>query len=163
MPVRLRIARDTRANWVSTDKVIPDGVEAFETDTRHSKVGNGVSTYTQLEYKRGEPHGKLVNLAYSSSTLTLDFDDVLGTERFINASGDISVINIANGGSGKSYLLHIFASGGVDRNVIGQSTWKQFGDSFGTLPAGKTAILTLQFVDGSTQGHIRSIYSIQKN
>lgn len=46
----IQVRRDTLANWTSINPVLADGELAFEKDTKKLKVGDGVSSYTQLSY-----------------------------------------------------------------------------------------------------------------
>ena len=46
----IQVRRDTLANWTLNDPVLADGELAFEKDTKKLKVGDGVSSYTQLSY-----------------------------------------------------------------------------------------------------------------
>jgi hypothetical protein len=45
-----KLLRGTAAAWTSDNRILPSGVEAYETDTRKRKVGNGVGHYVDLEY-----------------------------------------------------------------------------------------------------------------
>lgn len=54
METRIRLRRDTAANWTSEDPVLGLGEAGFETDTDKLKVGDGVSAWSDLEYLAGE-------------------------------------------------------------------------------------------------------------
>lgn len=47
---RLRLRRDTAANWTASNPVLLNGEVGIETDTRNFKVGNGVSAWSALSY-----------------------------------------------------------------------------------------------------------------
>ena len=53
MAHRLQYRRDTKANWLKYNPVLMEGEVGYETDTHHQKVGDGVSTYSELEYEVG--------------------------------------------------------------------------------------------------------------
>ena len=45
-----QVAVSTSGQWASTSKIIPKGVLCFESDTKFSKIADGVRTYTNLPY-----------------------------------------------------------------------------------------------------------------
>lgn len=47
---RLRLRRDTAANWTAADPVLLNGEVGIETDTRRFKVGNGTLAWSALSY-----------------------------------------------------------------------------------------------------------------
>ena len=47
---RIRLRRDTEANWTASNPVLLNGEVGIETDTRNFKVGNGVSAWSALSY-----------------------------------------------------------------------------------------------------------------
>ena len=49
---RFQLRGDTRANWISVNPILAKNEPAIETDTNRFKIGNGVSTYSQLSYGR---------------------------------------------------------------------------------------------------------------
>ena len=55
MPVRMQQRKGTAAEWLAAEPVIlAIGEIGYETDTGYFKVGNGTSTWTQLEYFKSE-------------------------------------------------------------------------------------------------------------
>ena len=50
MTTRMKLRRDTAANWTSVNPVLGSGEEGFETDTRKRKVGDGTTAWTSLTY-----------------------------------------------------------------------------------------------------------------
>jgi len=50
MPVQIKLRRDTAANWLSVNPVLATGEPGLETDTRKVKYGDGVSTWSALQY-----------------------------------------------------------------------------------------------------------------
>ena len=53
MTTRIKLRRDTAANWTENDPVLALGEPGLETDTRKIKYGDGTSTWTVLEYSAG--------------------------------------------------------------------------------------------------------------
>ncbi len=49
----IKLRRDTAANWLSEDPVLAAGEPGFEIDTNKMKLGNGVSTWSELPYFGG--------------------------------------------------------------------------------------------------------------
>lgn len=47
---RLQFRRDTKENWLKVDPIPMEGELCLELDTHHSKVGDGVHRYSELEY-----------------------------------------------------------------------------------------------------------------
>ena len=47
---RIKLRRDTSANFTSANPVLGVGEPAYETDTKKLKIGDGTTAYTQLEY-----------------------------------------------------------------------------------------------------------------
>lgn len=50
MAYKIRLKRDTKANWESNDPVLLLGEPGVETDTKMIKVGDGTSTWLNLDY-----------------------------------------------------------------------------------------------------------------
>lgn len=47
---RIKLRRDTAANWTAANPVLAAGEVGYETDTKQVKVGNGSSVWSALEY-----------------------------------------------------------------------------------------------------------------
>jgi len=54
MTTRIKLRRDTAANWTQTNPVLAAGEPGLETDTGKVKYGNGTNTWTQLSYGGGD-------------------------------------------------------------------------------------------------------------
>lgn len=50
---RIRLRRDTAANWTAANPVLLNGEVGFETDTRKLKLGDGTTAWTSLLYVQG--------------------------------------------------------------------------------------------------------------
>lgn len=53
MADRIKLRRDTAANWTATNPVLAQGEPGFETDTDFLKVGDGVTAWNALGYVAG--------------------------------------------------------------------------------------------------------------
>lgn len=53
MAQRIRIRRDTSANWEQYNPVLSLGEQGYETDTRQLKIGDGTTAWNSLPYYRG--------------------------------------------------------------------------------------------------------------
>lgn len=54
---RIKLRRDTGANWTSVNPVLDLGEPGYETDTQQMKIGNGVDDWTTLPYFFGGFNG----------------------------------------------------------------------------------------------------------
>lgn len=69
MAHRLQFRRDTRERWLEIDPVLMEGEIGFETDTHNGKVGDGVSTYSELEYQNTIAFESITQILGQSTTL----------------------------------------------------------------------------------------------
>lgn len=78
MTTRIKLRRDTAANWASANPVLALGEPGLETDTRRVKYGDGVTAWTLLQYSAG-----------NDTSFSAEFDDGLNDNvyRFINVKG----------------------------------------------------------------------------
>jgi hypothetical protein len=50
MPTKIQIRRGTAAQWTSANPVLLSGEQGFETDTKNTKIGDGVTAWNSLGY-----------------------------------------------------------------------------------------------------------------
>jgi hypothetical protein len=50
MATRIKLRRDTAANWLESNPILAQGETGFETDTRMFKLGNGATRWADLKY-----------------------------------------------------------------------------------------------------------------
>ena len=50
MATRIKLRRDTAANWLTANPILAQGETGFETDTRMMKLGNGSTRWADLKY-----------------------------------------------------------------------------------------------------------------
>jgi hypothetical protein len=60
---RIRLRRDTAANWTTANPVLLLGELGFETDTRKFKLGDGTTAWTSLLYVQGYDNPTFTTLA----------------------------------------------------------------------------------------------------
>lgn len=77
MIVRIQVRRDTSENWGSANPVLASGEFGYETDTGKLKVGNGATTWSQLDYVTAD----VVHLSANDFAGTGSFDDPITIRR----------------------------------------------------------------------------------
>ena len=50
MSIQIKLRRDAAADWTSADPVLAEGECGYETDTGKFKIGDGTSSWTELDY-----------------------------------------------------------------------------------------------------------------
>ena len=50
MATRIKLRRDTAANWLEQNPILAQGETGFETDTRMMKLGDGATKWADLKY-----------------------------------------------------------------------------------------------------------------
>jgi hypothetical protein len=116
---RIRLRRDTAANWTAANPVLLNGEMGIETDTRKYKVGDGSTAWTGLSYYidgvavRGQASkmtsGTIVIAAsgtYQSTGLTATFDTATD---YLTTLGTTDTFAIKND-SGATKLFMVQAS-----------------------------------------------------
>ena len=66
MATRIQLRRDTAANWTSANPILSSGEFGYETDGIKYKIGDGVTTWSGLDYFSGL-HSDIGNLDYASA------------------------------------------------------------------------------------------------
>lgn len=52
--VRIKLRRDTRANWAGANPILAEGEMGIELDTNKFKFGNGITPWNSLEYGKAD-------------------------------------------------------------------------------------------------------------
>lgn len=73
MAVLIELRRDTSTNWAINNPVLSNGELGISSDLKQFKIGNGSSTWSELEYVNALP-SQYLSLAVASATY-----DVLGS------------------------------------------------------------------------------------
>ena len=58
MTTRIKLRRDTAANWTSVNPVLSQGEPGLETDTSKVKYGDGTTAWNDLDYSSASGSGK---------------------------------------------------------------------------------------------------------
>jgi len=82
MAVQIQFRRGTSGEWTSVDPTLAEAEMGIETDTKLFKIGNGTSTWTQLDY--GGIKG------YTGSASTSAFTMVVSNVLYVSKSGNDS-------------------------------------------------------------------------
>ena len=116
---RIRLRRDTEANWTAANPTLLNGEMGIETDTRRYKVGDGVTAWSSLSYYiegvlvRGQASkttSGTITIAsagtYQSTGLTATFDNSTDYNMVLGTSDTFAVKN----DSGTTKLFQVQAS-----------------------------------------------------
>ena len=116
---RIRLRRDTEANWSAANPTLLNGEMGIETDTRRYKVGDGVTAWSSLSYyiegvlARGQASkmtSGTITIAsagtYQSTGLTATFDTSTDYNMVLGTSDTFAVKN----DSGATKLFQVQAS-----------------------------------------------------
>ena len=68
MADRIKLRRDTAANWTATNPVLAQGEPGFETDTGYMKIGDGTTAWASLDYFGGSSGGTVTSVGLSVPT-----------------------------------------------------------------------------------------------
>tara|TARA_R100001463_G_scaffold47540_2_gene96438 strand:+ start:111 stop:1460 length:1350 start_codon:yes stop_codon:yes gene_type:complete len=142
--IRVQIAqrKDTAANWHNSNPVLLSGELGYETDTKKLKIGNGSSSWRNLDYFY---NAKIIAGNTEAETVDTGSDGHFkvtteGTERIrVGPAGQIGIAGANYGLAGQ-----VIASGGPSGAV-----------SWGSAIAGLTATAAeLNLLDGTTAGTV---------
>lgn len=116
---RIRLRRDTAANWTAEDPVLLNGEMGIETDTRKYKVGDGTTVWSGLSYyidgvlARGQASkmtsgtiAVAVAGTYQSTGLTATFDSANDYQMVLGTTDTFGLKN----DSGATKLFQVMAS-----------------------------------------------------
>ena len=104
MTTRIKLRRDTAANWTENDPVLALGEPGLETDTRKIKYGDGTSTWTVLTYPAGGVEiGIDGQITIGDTTSTGASNSIaIGTDAGIDQSWSTVALGNNAGNSGQS-------------------------------------------------------------
>lgn len=81
LALRFRYRRATKAAWTTSNEVLLDAEEGYETDTGRKKVGDGVTPWTSL------PYNGLLSVTAGDSSVIVDDTDPSNLVLYATASG----------------------------------------------------------------------------
>ena len=120
MAYRIQFRRDTSTNWESNNPILLQGEFGYELDTGFAKIGDGSSTWEQLNYFGGT--GPTGSIGATGSTGSIGATGSVGP----TGSTGPSVSSIAPGSSGATGSTGDLA---LDTDYlyvcIGTNTWKR--------------------------------------
>lgn len=111
MAHRLQYRRDTKANWLKYNPVLMEGEVGYETDTHHQKVGDGVSTYSELEYEIGV--GNITQETGDSESLVMSQKAVSGKLGELGSEVNINSVELGREIVNPNGQYGLFLSEGV--------------------------------------------------
>jgi hypothetical protein len=106
MATRIKIRRDTAANWISANPVLALGEPGFETDTRKIKYGDGSATWLNLSYAYSGTGGTGTDYTLPRATGSVLGGIKIGPGLSIDGNGVVS----ASTGSGASTGNFVFVN-----------------------------------------------------
>ena len=115
---RIKLRRDTAANWTAANPVLLAGEVGYETDTKQAKVGNGSSAWSALEY------------APWNRNPTLQSIQLLTTGGNADTAGELAW-------NTDEQTLDIGKGGGTVLQVGQETSFLVYNDSAGTIAEGK--------------------------
>jgi hypothetical protein len=99
--VRIRVRRDTAANWTAVNPVLLGAELGYETDTRKLKFGDGTSAWNSLPYFGGSSITVLNDLVDVDTTAKVNrsvlyYDSAAGV---FKADGLVTTNELTDGGN----------------------------------------------------------------
>lgn len=95
MAQRIKIRRDTAANWNQYNPILSLGEQGYETDTKQMKIGDGETAWNSLPYYRGfftqALQDKLNGIAANAQVNTIQTISVNGTNVAPNAQKNVNI------------------------------------------------------------------------
>ena len=70
---QIKLRRDTAANWTSVNPVLGSGEPGFEIDTNRMKVGDGSTSWNNLDYFNSGSNRNIGEIFYSIVPVTDSF------------------------------------------------------------------------------------------
>jgi hypothetical protein len=93
MAVQIQFRRGTASEWATVDPVLAVAEMGIETDTDLFKIGNGVDTWTELDY--GGLRGFAGSTGYAGSIGNMSVDNVLYVSESGNDSNSGTALNLS--------------------------------------------------------------------
>lgn len=98
---RIQFRRGTSSQWNAANPVLGPGEMGYETDTRKIKIGDGLLSWTSLEYISGLISGRLIDLDDVSASSRVDKSLLVynsSTDEW-EAGPSTTTLEVVNGGN----------------------------------------------------------------
>lgn len=135
MSVRIKLRRDTSANWKTVNPVPVEGEPCFETDTGKLKIGDGINPYNSLAYFAGGSSGDVTAAGDNTFTgantfegrhITTTFEGMIECENRIEAHS----LRLTDSEFSKYILVaDVTGAGASIQMTNGGGQWAEFGIS----------------------------------
>ena len=102
MAVRIQLRNDTAINWTDADPVLGAGELGLETDTVQFKIGDGVSSWTELEYGISGPTGPIGPSGGPTGPQGIAATIAVGT---VSSTGPTGTATVTNSGTSSSAIF----------------------------------------------------------
>ena len=150
----VQVRRDTGSNWTSVDPILADGEPGLETDTNRTKIGNGISTWSQLGYQNVPFYGAFqdeTNQTIASTTVAypmkLGITDFSNGVTVVSNGSALTRVTFAHAG-----LYNLQWSGQFTNTANSEQDIAVWLRKSGTDIAGSTGHITVPSRHGSTNG-----------
>jgi hypothetical protein len=144
---RIKLRRDTAANWTAANPVLVAGEVGYETDTKQAKIGNGSSAWSALEYAPLNRNPILQSIQLLTTGGNAD------TAGELAWNADDQTLDIAKGGGTvlqvgqeMSFLVHNDTA-----NTITEGTGVMYAGTYGASGQLKVAPM---IANGTLPGHV---------
>jgi hypothetical protein len=118
MAYRLLFRRDTAANWTSNNPVLSAGEPGFETDSGKLKIGDGTTTWSNLDYYGVQfttPQVEPAIAGYTGSTNSSNYQ-TLAIE--LDPTNDVIYIDTTGWDGSSSYLNYYLPESSIEGHKI---------------------------------------------
>jgi hypothetical protein len=174
----IQIRRDTQANWITNNPVLASGEIAFSTDQSKIKIGNGSSSWSQLEYINVLP-SELDSDNISEGTLNLYFTPERAVEAV--AGGDFNTDVVEEGTTNLYYTdsrvqdvisasdtdnlsegtVNLYFTESRARSAISGSDGIIYSSTDGVIFVDTDEIATVSYVNATAEGlHVHTAVSV---
>ena len=98
MGQRIKMRRDTAANWTSNNPVLADGEIGYDKTSKRQKIGDGLTTWTALGYVQTDYADVTNKPAIPAAQVQTDWNASSGLGQILNKP-DLTTIVIDGGGA----------------------------------------------------------------
>lgn len=91
MPVRIQTRRGTAAEWTAANPTLLSGELGLETDTRRTKIGDGITEWNSLEYEYTGATGGGQNQIFYDNDIVVTEDYTLRPNKNAMSAGPLTI------------------------------------------------------------------------